>query len=144
MYHHFDMPNRCIEASDRFWRVFQGRDGEYEGTRQWDVIAGSLAEAQEIMAEQGHVIDTHCGWEHTNTFVAFYEVEQAYGGPEEGGWWYETGGMVALIPVHTYGEIWVMRDKLQSECEMERVSWNEAVHPSDLPASFPAVRPHYE
>lgn len=23
--------------------------------------------------------------------LAFYEVDRAYGGPEEGGWWYDTG-----------------------------------------------------
>lgn len=23
--------------------------------------------------------------------VAFYEVDRAYGGPEEGGWWFDTG-----------------------------------------------------
>lgn len=23
--------------------------------------------------------------------VAFYEIDRAYGGPEEGGWWYDTG-----------------------------------------------------
>jgi hypothetical protein len=27
--------------------------------------------------------------------VALYEVDRAYGGPEEGGWWYDTG-MIAM------------------------------------------------
>ena len=28
--------------------------------------------------------------------VAFYEIDRAYGGPEEGGWWYDTGELVRL------------------------------------------------
>lgn len=31
--------------------------------------------------------------------VAFYEIGLAYGGPEEGGWWYETGEIVRLISI---------------------------------------------
>ncbi|OAH45473.1 hypothetical protein AX777_17780 [Sphingobium yanoikuyae] len=33
--------------------------------------------------------------------VAFYEIDRAYGGPEEGGWWYDTGVLdrpLALAP----------------------------------------------
>lgn len=32
-------------------------------------------------------------------FVNIYDVDKAYGGPEEGGWWYEYGVPVASIPV---------------------------------------------
>lgn len=28
--------------------------------------------------------------------VAFYEVNRVYGGPEEGGWWYDCGELVRL------------------------------------------------
>ena len=28
--------------------------------------------------------------------VAFYAVDRAYGGPEEGGWWFDTGELVRL------------------------------------------------
>jgi len=28
--------------------------------------------------------------------VAFYEVDRCYGGPEEGGWWYDSGELVRL------------------------------------------------
>ena len=32
------------------------------------------------------------------TFVlAFYEVDRAYGGPEEGGWWFDTGQLVRIL-----------------------------------------------
>jgi len=32
-------------------------------------------------------------------YVNVYSVAQAYGGPEEGGWWFDTGVPVASIPV---------------------------------------------
>ena len=31
--------------------------------------------------------------------VAFYAVDRAYGGPEEGGWWFDTGELVHLHQV---------------------------------------------
>lgn len=29
--------------------------------------------------------------------VAVYELDQAYGGPEEGGWWYDTGTLKRIV-----------------------------------------------
>lgn len=31
--------------------------------------------------------------------LAFYELDRAYGGREEGGWWYDTGNLVRLVGV---------------------------------------------
>lgn len=31
--------------------------------------------------------------------IAFYEIDLAFGGPEEGGWWYETGTIVRLFRI---------------------------------------------
>jgi hypothetical protein len=31
------------------------------------------------------------------SIVAFYEVDRTYGGPEEGGWWYDSGRFVRAI-----------------------------------------------
>jgi hypothetical protein len=28
--------------------------------------------------------------------IGFYEMDRTFGGPEEGGWWYETGSLVRL------------------------------------------------
>jgi hypothetical protein len=35
----------------------------------------------------------------TSYVVALYETDKAYGGPEEGGWWYDTGTLVRIIKV---------------------------------------------
>jgi hypothetical protein len=32
----------------------------------------------------------------TTYTVAFYEIDRAYGGPEEGGWWFDTGSFVRM------------------------------------------------
>lgn len=36
---------------------------------------------------------------HIQMYVNVYDVHDAYGGPEEGGWWYQAGSAVASIPV---------------------------------------------
>ena len=36
--------------------------------------------------------------------IALYEIDRAYGGPEEGAWWYDTGELarlLALAPTET-------------------------------------------
>lgn len=33
----------------------------------------------------------------TTYLVAFYEIDRAYGGSEEGGWWYNTGQLVRVF-----------------------------------------------
>jgi len=32
----------------------------------------------------------------TTYVLAFYEIDRAYGGPEEGSWWYDTGQLVRV------------------------------------------------
>ena len=34
------------------------------------------------------------------TILAFYEIDREYGGPEEGGWWYDSGTFVRAIALH--------------------------------------------
>lgn len=38
------------------------------------------------------------------SIVAFYEVDREYGGPEEGGWYYDTGRFVRAIGLHLTDE----------------------------------------
>jgi hypothetical protein len=37
--------------------------------------------------------------ERAPIWVTLYLVDRAYGGPEEGGWWYDTGEVIATWPV---------------------------------------------
>jgi hypothetical protein len=44
-------------------------------------------------------------------YVNIYAAEQRYGGPEEGGWWFDTGAPVGSIPVQfTDNEFEVQRE----------------------------------
>lgn len=34
-------------------------------------------------------------------YINAYDHNRAYGGPEEGGWWFDTGTLLASVPFHT-------------------------------------------
>lgn len=86
-------------------------------------------------------------------FVAVYMVGTNYGGPEEGGWWYEVGDIVSC-------EVWPSQEQANARAEVlqevypntgKRSSFGQDKEDHDvvvtdtLPApSFPAVTPHYE
>ena len=38
------------------------------------------------------------------SILAFYEIDREYGGPEEGGWYYDSGTFVRAIGVHLTDE----------------------------------------
>lgn len=48
-------------------------------------------------------------------FVNAYEVTRHYGGPEEGGWWYDVGEPLASVPVRTPKDAIRTRHKLLKE-----------------------------
>jgi hypothetical protein len=92
--------------------------------------------------------------------VAVYELDRSYGGPEEGGWWYDTG---ALVRVHS-----VERDEERAWAKARRINrslaYKEAlsgrrplssvayegghlaaeVWEGTAPEFYPTHRPHYE
>lgn len=37
------------------------------------------------------------------SILAFYEIDRIYGGPEEGGWWYDSGTFVRAITIRGAG-----------------------------------------
>lgn len=42
----------------------------------------------------------------TRLFVNVYEAGRVYGGPEEGGWWFDTGTPLASVPVELTEDEW--------------------------------------
>lgn len=46
-------------------------------------------------------------------FVNVYEVDQGYGGAEEGGWWYNTYSIQETVRCETYAEAERVRDELR-------------------------------
>ena len=53
-------------------------------------------------------------------WVAVYLIQMEWGGPEEGGWWYEEGGLVTAPDI--YAELGVMPTSRLSEAEAEIVA----------------------
>ena len=83
--------------------------------------------------------------------VALYETDRRYGGPEEGGWYYDTGSLIEMNKVRVFedlAEAEAYLDKLWDEIPSEHkrgdtrvvaMGWTEC-----LPARhWPQCRPHY-
>jgi len=85
------------------------------------------------------------------TFVNVYEVDRAYGGPEEGGWWYDCGRLVLSRQVTT-ADAESVRDALRVEYPHTGKSssviysgGDYSVCIDDAPgADYPEYTPHYE
>jgi hypothetical protein len=90
--------------------------------------------------------------------VAFYTDNQAYGGSEEGGWWYDTGELVRVFALETTREaayekcrranslLKVLQRKLRPTCSViySGGRYTAHVYKGTAPASFPTETPHYE
>ena len=94
-------------------------------------------------------------------YVAVYEIGCAYGGPEEGGWWYDTGELSERVRVRGYRT----RDQASAVCrringwlDRMRADWVRSprsvvyagghfearVYKGLPPKFFPQSRPFYE
>ena len=45
-----------------------------------------------------------CGMDYSEAYMNLYETYQAFGGPEEGGWWYPIGHVISSIRVESKKE----------------------------------------
>jgi hypothetical protein len=88
-------------------------------------------------------------------FVVIWFNTREYGGPEEGGWWFDTGESREVYTCHTESEVEVH----QKQAEETVAKRNEGRRPIDSvvstgrysvtvedekPESYLAVTPHYE
>lgn len=121
--------------------------------------------------DNGHGDDPDCEVHHPPNFytVAIFMVDRSYGGPEEGGWWYDTGHPLDYIPhgtnphdlITVFGrdskkEACAWRATLQAQLDAtinqgrrETSSvLSEGRFSAELcigwPKPFPSERPHYE
>jgi hypothetical protein len=77
--------------------------------------------------------------------VNAYAVDRCYGGPEEGGWYYDDGRPLGSIMVRNSDEAIdaakaLLRERFTPEFEENLEIYVE----DDVAAHFPAERPHYE
>jgi hypothetical protein len=88
-------------------------------------------------------------------YVNAYSVGRAYGGAEEGGWYYDYGTPLASIPVTTEAQTnearALLRARLGPDYEGARSRYSvigddnlEIYTEDNFAAPFPAQRPHYE
>lgn len=88
-------------------------------------------------------------------FVNAYEVTLAFGGREEGGWWFDVGTPLASIPCETDAEIAAAKASLAERFKtiddqppkhsMAHDAGDLEVFVEDrFAAYFPQERPHYE
>jgi hypothetical protein len=93
--------------------------------------------------------------------VSVFLVDRAWGGPEEGGWWYDCGELVRTVKTfpsreRAYAYNRRLNHRLRSRVlgpnegrrELSSVlsdgEYQSRVHVGTVPAYFPETRPHYE
>lgn len=91
-------------------------------------------------------------------YVVVYEVDRAFGGREEGGWWYDTGHLVHSVPIRgRKGQVMAKAAKVLKRTRREWPEngssssvlgghedyrcWIETSEPAEY---FPTERPYYE
>jgi hypothetical protein len=86
-------------------------------------------------------------------FVGVYSVGRSYGGPEEGGWWYDTGELVQQTAVNSYDEAEEVRQRLydgefpdtgKSSSVLGGDDFRIAIGIEPHAKSFPDTKPRYE
>jgi hypothetical protein len=96
-------------------------------------------------------------------YVHKYDIAQQYGGPEEGGWWFDTGVPVEGWLVEGYVDeeaayersrelngLEAERQKNEEDYEYTSVLSHRSCHYAyrvedfSIPRPFPETRPHYE
>lgn len=109
----------------------------------------------------GSAQDTLDRKERHTWIVAVYDAALAWGGPEEGGWWYDTGSLVRIVKITPSEEkAYAYARGLNARLESRKIGPNEGkrekssvlsdgvfeahVYADNAPDHFPAVRPHYE
>ncbi|GMN04454.1 hypothetical protein [Erythrobacter sp. MTPC3] len=89
--------------------------------------------------------------------VGFYEIDRAFGGPEEGGWWFDTGTLIRLHSVHRNDNAaWAVANRANRLLERlqrgkrgvdsviyEGGQYRAFVFADVPPAHFPATAPTY-
>ncbi len=94
--------------------------------------------------------DCRCHW--GVYYVNVYEVDRAWGGAEEGGWWYDTGIPVASVPFETLREAEAYHDAMEERFPNDHSSSSVIYAGGDyhvyiersFARPYPERRPHYE
>ena len=142
--------------ADRFWTVTTiHRDNEDGDLIQHHVVLARHAYAARALVEatMDPGVEVARLPEPGVQYVNAYAVTRNYGGPEEGGWWYDQDTPLASVPVIDQVEIDYWKPALKErfahivEGNMYSVLGGTAVVISvedEMAQPYPAERPHYE
>jgi len=167
--------NKCHSyvdhSHDTSWIIAGPLDPLDEERLYWSNEQGwvNRAEATPFDSREGNLPDEATGWEQGNYtrkpddkcdcrchwgqfYVNVYEVDRAWGGAEEGGWWYDTGEPIASVPFDTLREAETFRDVMEARFPHNRSSSSVIYSGGDycvyiehkFARPYPDRRPHYE
>jgi hypothetical protein len=105
-----------------------------------------------VQLDGGEWEECSCLCHRSLHYVNVYRLEQGYGGPEEGGWYYEAGEPVASVPFDTVREAEAEQEKLRERFPEGRNRYSVAPRGDDFgvyieghfAAPFPEHTPRYE
>ena len=97
-------------------------------------------------------------FERTRYIVALHEIDRCYGGPEEGGWWYDTGTLERIVAIrHSEEAAFQMARRANSllthiergRRDVASMAFGGGRHAAEVfedtaPRFFPEERPYYE
>lgn len=109
-----------IDNPDENWRKHEMVIGDPltdENTRRRNDCRGYVDHSYERDADGNYTrrkdekCDCRCHW--GTYYVNTYDVDRGYGGPEEGGWWYDLGVPVASVPFDTLREAEAFQEEIE-------------------------------
>lgn len=147
----------CMSGDDEYTSWYQIPDGHVPLLEDDDGVCCNCGRHTD-----GSMVPGEAGQERwiRHFQIAVYELDRAYGGPEEGGWWYDTGERVRVFKRVFKGKnaAYAMRNRIDAALERHRPKWvrslgsvtyhgghlSARVYPAgQCPEHTPESRPHY-
>lgn len=160
-----------LEVIDSFQGSLYGQEhyGQWhlefsDGTKREDYYGREvLAATDDAFFDWDELIDVHVYDEELHEvinprtllpyrwWVAVYDVDLEYGGPEEGGWWYDTGICLMNVACESYEQAQEVQEQLRQEYP-DTGKRNSVLSGEDYNVviehrpgkNYPEYRPHYE
>ena len=124
------------------------------GMGYWDDLTEAQVEHVEALLTGARVEVSHNEFTVNGKqayFVTVYEAGRSYGGPEEGGWWFDTGVPIRHEIVGSYDEAVETREKLRAEYQNTGKRYSvlggedyEIMIGLEPGKAYPETYPHYE